>query len=59
MRYHLAEAIRISGLPAEQWREEIRRLPLGTRTTIAVLAKHLQGRTHDTQCDARASERVR
>jgi len=59
MRYHLAEAIRISGLPAERWRDEIRRLPVGTRTTIAVLAKHLRGRIHDTSCDARASERIR
>jgi len=59
MRYHLAEAIRISGLPAERRRAEIQRLPLGTRTTVAVLAKRLQGRIHDTPCDAHASERAR
>lgn len=59
MRYHLAEAIRISGLPVERRRAEIQRLPLGTRTTVAALAKHLQGRTHDTSCDARAVERAR
>lgn len=59
MRYHLAEAIRINGLRGDRRRAEIQRLPLGTRTTVAALAKHLQGRTHDTSCDARAVERAR
>lgn len=45
MRYHLAEAIRVNGLPEHRRRAEITLLPLGTRTTIAVLAKHLRGRT--------------
>lgn len=58
MRYYLAEAIRINRLRGERRRAEFTKLPLGTRTTIAVLAKHLQGRTHDTRCDARASERA-
>ena len=59
MRYHLAEAIRINGLLGERRREEIQRLPLGTRTTIAVLAKRLQGLSRETHCDAHASERAR
>lgn len=59
MRYYLAEAIRINRLRGERRRAEFAKLPLGTRTTVAVLAKHLQGRTHDTGCDARASERAR
>ncbi|HET9189776.1 MAG TPA: hypothetical protein VFN69_04310 [Rudaea sp.] len=41
MRLYLAEAIRINGLPAARRRAEIDRLPLGSRTLIAVLAKHL------------------
>jgi len=59
MRYLLAEAIRINGLKAERRRAELSGLPLGTRTTVAVLAKRLQGRIHDSHCDARASERAR
>lgn len=41
MRLYLAEAIRINGLPAAQRRAEIDHLPLGSRTVVAVLAKHL------------------
>lgn len=53
MRYHLAEAIRINGLPAQRRHAEVQRLPLGTRTIVAALAKHLQRRTHETPSDAR------
>lgn len=45
MRHHLAEAIRLNGLPEDTRRAAIRGLKLGSRTVIAVLAKHLQGRT--------------
>lgn len=55
MRYHLAEAIRINGLPDGRRRAAILELPLGTRTKVAVLAKTLQGHRMIRTSTARAA----
>jgi len=57
MRYHLAEAIRISNMPEGQWRAAIDGLPLGTRTIVAVLSKHLQGHNMTMSASRRAGKR--
>lgn len=55
MRYYLADAIRLNGLPDGQRRAAIRLLPLGTRTKVAVLAKTLQGKRMIQASTARAT----